>query len=85
MSRPKDTIESRVWDEEVRGKLQATMGELCRLYPDSGVALFVFPLGDKPGLFHWIANADRADMVKTLREQADRLEAGMADTRGRKA
>lgn len=71
-----------MWDEEVRGKLQATMSELVRLYPDSGVALFVFPFEGKPGLFHWIANANRKDMIRQLREQADRLEAGMADTRG---
>jgi len=38
-----------------------------------GFALLVFEFGTN-GLLTWISNAQRADMVKSLRECADKLE-----------
>lgn len=41
-----------------------------------GFALIVFPFGS-PGLSDYISNSNRRDMIKTLRETADRLEKRM--------
>lgn len=49
--------------------------------PPLGFFLMVFDFG-KDGFCSYISNAQRADMIKVLREQADRLEAGTADTAG---
>ena len=49
-----------------------------------GFALMVFDIGPG-GFLTWMSSANRQDMVKLLREQADRLEAGTADTAGREA
>lgn len=38
-----------------------------------GHAILVFPLG-KPGISNYISSANREDMIKLLRETADRLE-----------
>ncbi len=40
---------------------------------DFGFTILVFPLGN-PGVSNYISNARREDMIKTLRETADRLE-----------
>ena len=40
---------------------------------DFGFAILVFPFGDG-GTSNYISNAERADMIKALRETADRLE-----------
>jgi hypothetical protein len=46
-----------------------------------GFMLMVFDF--KPGGFcAYVSNAQRADMVKALREQADRMEAGTDATKG---
>jgi hypothetical protein len=42
--------------------------------PKMGFCLLVFPFGN-PGIGNYIGNADRSDMIKVLRETADRLEA----------
>ena len=42
-----------------------------------GFVLLVFPFGEKDGRCNYISNgADRADMVKLLREQANRFDPG---------
>lgn len=42
-----------------------------------GFALFTFPFGDEEGLVgDWISNSERGDMIKFMRDIADRLEAG---------
>lgn len=38
-----------------------------------GFALIVFPFGN-PGISNYVADANRGDMIKLLRETADRLE-----------
>ena len=38
-----------------------------------GFALIVFPFGN-PGISNYVADAERNDMIKLLRETADRLE-----------
>lgn len=40
---------------------------------DYGFTILVFPL-NKPGVANYISNAQRADMIKALREMADRLD-----------
>ena len=40
---------------------------------DFGYALLVFPY-HKPGVSNYISSANRSDMIKVLRETADRLE-----------
>jgi hypothetical protein len=49
--------------------------------PPIGFMLMMFDFGPD-GFSSYISNARRADMVKALREQADRLEAGTDDTKG---
>lgn len=49
--------------------------------PPLGFMLMVFDFGEG-GFLSYVSNAQRADMVKVLREQADRLEAKMDDTKG---
>ena len=38
-----------------------------------GFAVLLFPF-NKPGLSNYVSNAERSDMIKTLREAADRIE-----------
>ena len=38
-----------------------------------GFALLLFSFGDD-GFMNWVSNAQRPDMIKALRETADRLE-----------
>ncbi len=38
-----------------------------------GFVLIVFPFGN-PGISNYVADAERGDMIKLLRETADRLE-----------
>jgi len=41
----------------------------------TGFVLLVFPFGEKEGRCNYISNgADRADIIKLLREQANRLD-----------
>lgn len=48
----------------------------------TGIALLAFDFG-KEGQMSWISNGQREDMIKALREMANRLESGLADTAGR--
>lgn len=50
------------------------MGDLLsKQFEGFGFALIVFPFGDS-GTSNYISNAERKDMIKALRETADRLE-----------
>lgn len=42
-------------------------------YGNKGFALIVFEF-NQPALSNYVSNADRKDMIKALRETADRLE-----------
>lgn len=44
----------------------------------TGFVLLVFPYGDKSGRCNYISNgADRRDIIKLLREQANRFDSGV--------
>lgn len=67
----------------VRTMGDAIIGEMNDLStgPPLGFMLMVFDF--EPGGFSaYISNAQRAGMIKLLREQADRMEAGTDPTRG---
>ena len=51
------------------------MGEAVKkmLPKEFGFTILVFPFGN-PGVSNYISNANRKDMIKSLREAADRLE-----------
>lgn len=42
-----------------------------------GATLLVYPFNGEPGLANYISDAHREDMIKYLRETADRIEANM--------
>nr|WP_321357201.1 hypothetical protein [uncultured Draconibacterium sp.] len=56
-------------------KAMQQMGERVKalLPSDFGYAILVFPFNN-PGVSNYISNARREDMVKMLRETADRLD-----------
>lgn len=49
-------------------KLQAAMDDLNKRFPGLGVTLFVFDFGGPMKGISYISNAERADMVRALRE-----------------
>lgn len=51
------------------------------LPPGAGFALLVFDFGPR-GFMAYISNAEREDMIRALREQIARLEAGTSATKG---
>lgn len=58
------SVIDEVFNGDLRGSARTT-----------GFVLLVFPFGSKDGRCNYISNgADRRDMVKMLREQADRFE-----------
>ncbi len=57
--------------KEVMKKLGDIIGE--KIPKEFGFALLVFPF-HSPGISNYISNAQRDDMIKALRETADRLE-----------
>lgn len=70
-------------EEEFRERMNAIARTLDVIFnghahgPDRkiGFVLLVFPYGDAEGRCNYISNgADRADMVKLLREQANRFD-----------
>lgn len=73
--------------EAVRKMLERVARELgeviesCLPSGKVGFALSLFTFSE-PRYLAWISNADRADMIRALREQADRLEHGMGRTAG---
>lgn len=60
----------------VTSNLMSKMGgEITKQLPkNTGFALIVFPFGDKNKFSNYISNAQRADMIKALRETANRLD-----------
>lgn len=69
---------------EREANLRLSMELLVKTFPGTGLAILAFDLegGDEIHM-SYISNARREDMIKTLREQADRLEAGLGDTAGK--
>lgn len=59
---------ARTLDEVFNGELKGSARQV-------GFVLLVFPFGEKDGRCNYISNgADRRDMVKLLREQANRFD-----------
>ena len=59
---------ARVLDETFNGELKGAERQV-------GFVLLIFPFGEKEGRCNYISNgADRADIVKLLREQANRFD-----------
>lgn len=52
------------------------MGEMVKkmLPKEFGYAILVFPFHNPEGVSNYVSNAVREDMIKVLRETADRLE-----------
>ena len=66
--------------DKVRNSLNALGHVISKeIFPGLGFMLIVFEF-NKPGISNYISNAERTDMVKALRETADRL-AGAQDIR----
>lgn len=57
--------------KEAMGKMAESVQKM--LPKDFGFMILVFPF-DNPGVSNYISNAQREDMVKALREAANRLE-----------
>lgn len=62
---------------EIQEFLKALAGaideEIQERFGKMGFAFILFEFNE-PGISNYISNADRSDMIKTLRETADRLE-----------
>lgn len=55
--------------------MQQMAKKVKKLLPkEFGFAIIVFPFHRKSGETNYISNAQRSDMVKALRETADRIE-----------
>lgn len=66
----------------IEATLRDIAGTIGPLFPQGTCfALMVFDVGDK-GHASYITNARREDMIKALREQADRLEHGAVAPHG---
>jgi len=46
-------------------------------FPDRGFTLLIFETNKSPTKGNYISNCEREDMIKGLRETADRLERGL--------
>jgi len=58
---------SKIAMQEMANRVKSMLPE------DFGFAIIVFPFNDL-GISNYISNANRSDMIKTLRETADRIE-----------
>lgn len=58
---------------ETRDAMNALAQAITELFPSYGFAFLLFEF-HSPGTSNYISNAERADMIKALRETADRLE-----------
>jgi hypothetical protein len=80
--------EKQLGDGPIESGYQAMMNDVARSLDgffngeakgperEVGFVLLVFPFGSKEGRCNYISNgADRRDIIKLLREQADRFEA----------
>lgn len=60
--------------EECMRGWAAALNEIIKgQFGEMGFMLLVFPFNE-PGVSNYISNAERSDMIMTLRETADRLE-----------
>lgn len=74
---PQDRCERLELETFARGLVEA----LTEALPEGiGFALLLFHFGEG-GNLAWISNAQREDMIRALREQLARFEAGMAGER----
>lgn len=54
--------------------MQQMAEKIAQMLPkDFGFSIIVFPF-NQPGVSNFISNVNRSDMIKALRETADRLE-----------
>ncbi|KKN96680.1 hypothetical protein LCGC14_0163240 [marine sediment metagenome] len=69
-----------LYHEMVRAGLQKLASHIEESYcpPDWGFCVLMFEFGGDGKNMQWISNANREDMMKALREQADRLEKRIA-------
>jgi hypothetical protein len=61
--------------EEAEELMRIVARGISEVFPGMAFTLLLFPL-NAPGISNYISNANRDDMVKALRETADRLERG---------
>ena len=60
--------------EEAENKMQSMARVVENMVPRGwGFAILCFSFGEN-GFMNWVSNAPREDMVKALREMADKLE-----------
>ena len=65
--------------EEAERKMQSIARVVGNMVPTGwGFAVLCFSFGEN-GFINWVSNAQRADMVKALRELADKLESDPRD------
>jgi hypothetical protein len=73
-------------DEEYKAKMNAVARVLDEIFNEdlkgpartTGFVLLVFPFGEREGRCNYISNgADRKDIIKLLREQANRFDTGV--------
>lgn len=59
----------------IAGDLMRTLISVCKsVLPEGwGITILTYQL-NKPGIANYISDAERGDMIKMLRETADRLE-----------
>ena len=84
MTRARDTGETPQ-DRRDRAEMEALSRQIAEALTEAlpselGFALLLFDFGEG-GNLAWISNARREDMVRALREQLARFEAGMAGER----
>lgn len=65
-------------EPQIRDMLNRTAGAVSEHLPAGpgryGKALFALLVFDEPGLTQYVSNANREDIVRALREAADRLD-----------
>lgn len=74
-------MENKYTQEEAEGVLRCIANAVESFFPKMGFALILFEF-NKPGIGNYISNGKRKDMVKALRETADRLESKQKVTKG---
>lgn len=83
MNKPQQDFGSGPIQDEYRAQMNAIARTLDEVFNGDakgsarpvGFVLLVFPFGEKEGRCNYISNgADRADIIKLLREQANRFD-----------
>ena len=59
--------------EQTQRMMAQALGVLDDLFPNTGKVVLIFGL-DRPDMSNYISNCKREDMIKCLRETADRIE-----------